>query len=187
MLVVRPPPTITTNTNRYYLASVRGPQVVRGKQDEGWAPHVIEFMRKKLIGKQFKVRLEYKKNISVFGEGAHPPASNEANGDMYFVSLLDANKKNCIIEAVEAGMLKVLANTGGADSMNERSRDFDLLMEAEAVAMAAGKGIHLGEEKAPKMPVRIDSIQSCRCSNRIVRRVEGFCSFKSSLLASSSS
>eukprot|EP00392_Amoebophrya_sp_AT5.2_P007904 g7923.t1 len=143
---------------RYYLASVRGPQVVRGKQDEGWAPHVIEFMRKKLIGKQFKVRLEYKKNISVFGEGAHPPASNEANGDMYFVSLLDANKKNCIIEAVEAGMLKVLANTGGADSMNERSRDFDLLMEAEAVAMAGGKGIHLGEEKAPKMPVMTELI-----------------------------
>ncbi|CAD7961464.1 unnamed protein product [Amoebophrya sp. A120] len=148
------------NERRYYLASVRGPQITRGgNNQDGWGPAVVEYMRKKCIGKQFKVRLEYKKNISVFGEGnAHPPASNEKTGDMYFVTLTDANKKNIAVEAVESGMLKVLANSGGAESMNERSRDFDALMEAEQAAILASKGMHAGEEKAPKQPVYTELI-----------------------------
>ncbi|CAD7971719.1 unnamed protein product [Amoebophrya sp. A25] len=132
---------------RYYLASVRGPQRL-----SPWNAPCIEFLRKKCIGKQFKVRLEYKKNISVFGEGAHPPPSNEETQELYFVSLLDSSKKNVIVDAVEAGMVMLQQNMGGPDSMNERSRDFDALQEADAVARAGMKGQHGGDAKAPKPP-----------------------------------
>ena len=74
---------------RYYMASVRAPR----NDPQQWSLAGLEFMRKKAIGKQVKIRLEYKKNISIFRkEDPHantPPPSDEATGDMYFVSVHD--------------------------------------------------------------------------------------------------
>jgi len=138
----------TRDEKRYYLSSVRAPQGARSanEKEKCFSEAAIEFMRKKCIGKLFKVRVDYKKNISVFQKaganntmvGNTPPPSDEATGDMYFVSLYDAHDQNPAIEAIREGLLQVIAPRG-AESQNERSRDFDDMKTAEDESKESGK------------------------------------------------
>ena len=78
-----------------------------------------------------------------------PPPSDEKTGDLYYVSLLDAQKSNIVVECVREGWLEVEAPRGMADQLGERSRDYEELGSAQDAAKAAGVGRWAGEEKAP--------------------------------------
>lgn len=134
------------NEKRYYLASVRAPAV---KTEAGWAAVALEFMRKKCIGKTVQVRVEYKKNISVFAAagGAHPPPSDEKTGDLLFVSISDpATKANLVLDAIREGLLAVQQARTAIDGSSERARDYDEMVAAESEALEAKRGRHTGGE-----------------------------------------
>lgn len=92
-----------------------------------------EFLRKALIGKKVKVVPEYKRNFAA--EGA--PAM-----ERMFATVLYAGEKN-VAELLIGEGLGIVARTGQSD---ERSLHYEALIEAEAAATAAKKGLHSPSE-----------------------------------------
>lgn len=159
---------------RYYLSSLKAPALREeqaGTQAGKWRQQSIEYIRKKMIGKVFKVRLDYKKNFSQIKDASGaaiqgPAPSDEKTKDCYFVTVSDQNLKdkpvgnpatnekggmepilnlsgNAMLDAVRDGMVAAAPTFGGSeDAMSQRSRDFDLIVQCENAAKAEGKGIH---------------------------------------------
>nr|UST29521.1 maternal tudor protein [Callinectes arcuatus] len=130
---------------RYYLSGVRGLRQIplTGENRDLHEHHAavralgVEFMCERLVGKQCKVHLDFVKNVSVF-PGLKPPPSNEATGELYFVTVMDENRQNVAVEGVRAGVLTVAPPAATED----KTAAYVQLCEAEAAAKAAGAGMH---------------------------------------------
>jgi len=141
---------------RYYFSSVKAPtfaQEQQGAKPDGvWRAAGIEFLRKKLVGKTFRVKIDYKKNYAGIkaadGREIQGPAPTcEETKDVYYVTLHDLSPKdkqreNVLLDALEQGYLRLAQAYGGEDSLSQRSCDFSLLQDAEALAISGGKGLH---------------------------------------------
>ena len=99
-----------------------------------------ELLRKTLIGKKVKVTPEYKRNFAP--EGAPPQ-------ERTFASVLYGSDKN-VAELLIGEGLALVGRAGGGE---ERSEAFEALIEAEAAAIAAKKGLH-----SPTPPARAQNI-----------------------------
>ncbi|KAL1500074.1 hypothetical protein AB1Y20_012749 [Prymnesium parvum] len=112
---------------RLSLSSLRCPRM--GKEPEPYAAESKEALRKLLIGKKVVVKPEYKRTFAA--EGATPQ-------ERTFATVLYNSEKNAAEALVSEGLATV-ARHGQAD---ERSLHYEALLEAEAAAAAAKKGIH---------------------------------------------
>lgn len=122
---------------RIQFSSLRQPQAKDAKQ-AGYAAEAREFLRKRLVGKTVSVQMDYiKPKEGVFEEREYATVK-QGNKDADIGLLL-----------ISRGLATVQRHRRDDE---DRSPDFDRLMEAEAKAITEGKGIHSGKElPAPRM------------------------------------
>ncbi|MBW0476193.1 hypothetical protein O181_015908 [Austropuccinia psidii MF-1] len=114
------------------LSSIRLPRATDPKQG-GLAYDARELLRKRLIGKQVQVSVDYIK----------PKEGDYEEKECVTVKLPSAsNAANLLIER---GYATVFRHRIGED----RSQDYDLLMATEMKAHTEGKGLHSGQEFPP--------------------------------------
>ena len=127
---------------RFSLASLRCPRM--GREPEPYAVESKESLRKLLIGKKVKVTPEYKRTFPPQQEGG--PA-----GEARTFATVVMGDKNAGMEQLNSGLAVVMKH-GGAD---ERSKDFEAMLEAEEASRAAKKGMHATGD-APVSPAPTD-------------------------------
>ncbi|PFH32935.1 nuclease and tudor domain-containing protein [Besnoitia besnoiti] len=145
---------------RVYLASIRCPRAAganrtASKEEESIAFETKEFVRRKLIGKNVKVTVEYLREPLPSASGAMLPPASDEQGRMHFVSLWIPNSpkdtnavetKNCqnIAELLlQAGLARTIPHR--AD--DERAAEFDKYMELEQTAIQQKKGMHAPQQQ----------------------------------------
>lgn len=122
---------------RIQFSSLRQPQAKDAKQ-AGYAAEAREFLRKRLVGKTVSVQMDYIK----------PKEDNFDERE--YATVKQGNKDADIgLLLISKGLATVQRHRRDDE---DRSPDFDRLMEAEAKAASEGKGIHSGKElPAPRM------------------------------------
>lgn len=122
---------------RIQFASLRQPQAKDAKQ-AGYAAEAREFLRKRLVGKTVSVQMDYIK-----------PKEGDFD-EREYATVKQGNKDADIgLLLISRGLATVQRHRRDDE---DRSPDFDRLMEAEAKAIAEAKGIHSGKElPAPRM------------------------------------
>lgn len=126
-------------SKRFYLASVSAPRlgnVRKGVADEDFAAEAKEFLRKKLIGKKVKVRVEYERSA---------PAKAGDQSARAFVTIV-AGKSNVSELLIAEGLAKALPHR----VEDPRSLHYDALLNAEDAAKAAKKNLHSGKKPTKK-------------------------------------
>lgn len=131
---------------RIFLASVRQP-AARDAHLAGYAAEAREFLRKKLVGKNVRVRVDYIKPREGDFEEKHCATVYQirAGGG-------SSSKETGSIgeQLISKGLATVQRHRKDDE---DRSSEFDKLMAAEAVAISEQKGIHSGKEMpAPRIP-----------------------------------
>lgn len=122
---------------RIQFSSLRQPQVKDAKQ-AGYATEAREFLRKRLVGKTVTVQMDYVKAKEGDFDEREYATVRQGNKDADVGSLLIAR-----------GLATVQRHRRDDE---DRSPDFDSLMEAESKAIAESKGLHSGKElSAPRM------------------------------------
>lgn len=125
---------------RLHLSSIRQP-LVKDEKQAGYAHEAKELLRKRLVGKQVLVRIDYVKkepgsDDRVFASVRTTTGSKEARGAEVGEMLL------------QRGLATVMRHRAGDE---DRSPDWDKLMASENEAITAQKGLHSGKEStAPK-------------------------------------
>jgi staphylococcal nuclease domain-containing protein 1 len=119
------------------LSSIRQPRPSDPKQ-QGLQLEGKEFLRKKLIGKQVLVTIDYVK-----------PAEGDFESRECATVRLLPSLQNVSELLVERGYCSVLRHR---QSDNQRSSDYDQLMAAEMKAIQDKKGLHSGKE-SPSFPL----------------------------------
>ncbi|SPO22182.1 related to transcriptional coactivator p100 [Ustilago trichophora] len=122
---------------RIQFSSLRQPQAKDAKQ-AGYAAEAREFLRKRLVGKTVSVQMDYIK-----------PKEGDFD-EREYATIKQGNKDADIgLLLISKGLATVQRHRRDDE---DRSPDFDRLMEAEAKAVSEGKGIHSGKElPAPRM------------------------------------
>ncbi|TKY87388.1 hypothetical protein EX895_004065 [Sporisorium graminicola] len=122
---------------RIQFSSLRQPQVKDAKQ-AGYAAEAREFLRKRLVGKLVSVQMDYIK-----------PKEGDFD-EREYATVKQGNKDADVgLLLISRGLATVQRHRRDDE---DRSPDFDRLMEAEAKAVTEGKGIHSGKElPAPRM------------------------------------
>lgn len=116
---------------RLHLSSIRQP-VVKDERQAGYAHEAKEFLRKKLVGKQVSVRIDYMKK--------EPGAD-----DRVFASVKDSKGVELGEMLLQRGVATVMRHRAGDE---DRSPDWDKLMVSESEAINTQKGLHSGKEMA---------------------------------------
>ncbi|KAI0700878.1 hypothetical protein BC835DRAFT_1404699 [Cytidiella melzeri] len=140
---------------RIQLSSTRAPKVSDPKQAY-YAQEAREFLRKKLIGKHIKVRIDFVR-----------PKEGEFD-ERECASVYFGNASSNVAEQlIEKGLASVVRHRRDDE---DRSPDYDKLMAAEQVAVSEARGIHSGKElPAPKQPLNISE-----ANHRATPFVNGF-------------
>nr|CEL65707.1 TPA: Staphylococcal nuclease domain-containing protein 1 [Neospora caninum Liverpool] len=140
---------------RVYLASIRCPRAAgvgktASREEESIAFETKEFVRKKLIGKNVKVFVEYLREPLPSASGAALPPASDDQGRMHFVSLWIPNSpkdtdptqtkngQNIAELLLQAGLAKTIPHR--AD--DERAAEYEKYLELEQVATQQKKGLH---------------------------------------------
>ncbi|KAE8270070.1 hypothetical protein A4X09_0g2273 [Tilletia walkeri] len=125
------------NERRIQLSSVRQALIKDSKQ-AGYANEAREFLRKRLIGKNVIVQIDYIK-----------PKDGDFD-ERHYATVRSGGKETNIAELlVQRGLATVQRHKRDDE---DRSPEYDRLMEAEASAMAEQRGLHSGKESpAPRM------------------------------------
>jgi len=136
---------------RVSLSSVRAPRAggrdgpssgdAEAVKNAHYAAEGKELLRRTLIGKKVKVVPEYKRNFAP--EGAPPQ-------ERTFASVSYGGSDKNVAELLIGEGLALANRAGGGE---ERSEAFEALIEAEAAAIAAKKGLH-----SPSPPARAQNI-----------------------------
>ncbi|AFR93247.2 nuclease domain-containing protein 1 [Cryptococcus neoformans C23] len=125
---------------RVQLSSVRGPKGVDAKQTY-WANEAKEFLRKRLIGKNVNVHVDYVK-----------PKEGDFE-ERECVTIRYGNQNNNIAEQlIEKGLATVLRHRRDDE---DRSLELDKLIVAEQTAQTEGRGVH--STKDVSMPRIVDA------------------------------
>jgi len=122
---------------RFSLSSVRAPKL---KEQPEFANEAKEVLRKNLIGKKVKVVPEYRRHFEVDGG---------ATVDRVFGTVIYNGDKNAAQTLIAEG----LASVARHGQPEERSLHYEELLEAEAAATSAKKGVHSGAPPARSAPI----------------------------------
>ncbi|SPC67296.1 related to transcriptional coactivator p100 [Ustilago sp. UG-2017b] len=122
---------------RIQFSSLRQPQAKDAKQ-AGYAAEAREFLRKRLVGKTVLVQMDYIK-----------PKEGDFDEREYATVKQGKQDADIGLLLISKGLATVQRHRRDDE---DRSPDFDRLMEAEAKAVSEAKGIHSGKElPAPRM------------------------------------
>lgn len=122
---------------RIQFSSLRQPQAKDAKQ-AGYAAEAREFLRKRLVGKTVSVQMDYVK-----------PKEGDFDEREYATVKQGKQDADVGLLLISKGLATVQRHRRDDE---DRSPDFDRLMEAEAKAASEAKGIHSGKElPAPRM------------------------------------
>ncbi|PWY98567.1 hypothetical protein BCV70DRAFT_201888 [Testicularia cyperi] len=122
---------------RIQFSSLRQPQVKDPKQ-AGYAAEAREFLRKRLVGKNVTVQMDYIK-----------PKDGDFDEREYATVRQGKQDADVGLLLISRGLATVQRHKRDDE---DRSPEFDRLMEAEAKAASESKGIHSGKElPAPRM------------------------------------
>ncbi|KAF9465009.1 hypothetical protein BDZ94DRAFT_1281658 [Collybia nuda] len=140
---------------RLQLSSTRGPKLSDPKQ-AFYAQEAREFLRKKLIGKNVKVNIDFVR-----------PREGEFDERECATVHYGGQNANIAEQLIEKGLASVVRHKRDDE---DRSSEFDKLMVAEQAAVAETRGIHSGKEvPAPKQPLNISET-----STRAAQFLNGF-------------
>lgn len=140
--------------NRISLSSVRQPKPSDPAQAP-FAPEAKEFLRKKVIGKHVKVTID----------GKRPASEGFDEREMATVTF---GGTNLALALVEIGYLSVIRHRRDDE---DRSDDYDALLQAEEVARKGGKG--MWSQKPPKAKPVLDyseSVQRAKIHASVMQR-----------------
>ncbi len=135
---------------RIFLASVRQPPA-REQQLAGYGAEAREYLRKKLVGKHVRVRVDYvKPRDGDFDEKVCATVHQvRAGGGTSGKAGSDASA-SLNEQLVARGLANVQRHRKDDEA---RSSEFDALMTAEATALTEQKGLHSGKESTlPRIP-----------------------------------
>ncbi|TDL26266.1 transcription factor [Rickenella mellea] len=126
---------------RIQLSSTRAPKTSEPKQAY-YAAEAKEFLRKKLIGKNVKVHVDYIR-----------PKEGEYDERECATVRYGGQNVNVAEQLIEKGLATATRHRRDDE---DRSSDYDKLMAAEQAAVADARGVHSGKEQpAPKQPINI--------------------------------
>ncbi|GAX85627.1 hypothetical protein CEUSTIGMA_g13042.t1 [Chlamydomonas eustigma] len=134
---------------RIQLSSLRAPRMAT--RDRPADPHAVEakeFLRKKLVGREVEVKMEYTRKVPAAGElgpGAGSTDRELVFGNIETVPDKGEEKQNVSEMVVARGFAQVVRHR----SDEERSHVYDKLLECEELAKQAKRGIHSNKEPAP--------------------------------------
>ncbi|KAK0535582.1 hypothetical protein OC835_002326 [Tilletia horrida] len=119
------------NERRIQLSSIRQ-ALIKDPKQAGYANEARDFLRKRLIGKTVTVQIDYIK-----------PKDGDFD-ERHYATVRSGGKETNIAELlVQRGLATVQRHKRDDE---DRSPEYDRLMEAEAAAMAEQRGIHSGKE-----------------------------------------
>lgn len=133
---------------RVNLSSIRAPKpATRDRAADPWAAEAKEFLRKKLIGKQVQVKLEYTRKVPL--SSAESAATGEAErvmqfGNIELVAEKGEDQKNVSELIVARGFATVVRHR----SDEERSGVYEQLIQLEELSKQGKKGLHGTKEPA---------------------------------------
>jgi len=130
---------------RVQLSSIRAPRpAMRERPSEPHGNDAREFLRKKLIGKEVTVKMEYNRKIQPMPGAEAAPAGEERVLSFGNVELNDktTDDRNAAEMAVARGYASVIRHR----SDEERSSVYERLLELEEMAKSAKRGIHSSKE-----------------------------------------
>lgn len=146
---------VAPDERRVSLSSLKAPRLGnprREEKDAPWAWEAKEHLRRALIGREVHVAVDYTRAGAVQEDAAgRPLAGGAAAPDRVFGTVTLETKKgeavNVAVGLLEAGYAEVVKHRAEED----RARDYDRLLEAEAAARSGKKGLHSakGAEGAP--------------------------------------
>ncbi|KAK0561522.1 hypothetical protein OC861_005770 [Tilletia horrida] len=126
------------NERRIQLSSIRQ-ALIKDPKQAGYANEAREFLRKRLIGKTVSVQIDYIK----------PKEGDFEERTYATIRTLSGKETNIAELLVQRGLATVQRHKRDDE---DRSPEYDRLMEAEAAAIAEARGIHSGKESpAPRM------------------------------------
>mmetsp|Transcript_6774 Transcript_6774/g.14968 ORF Transcript_6774/g.14968 Transcript_6774/m.14968 type:complete len:971 (+) Transcript_6774:79-2991(+) len=131
---------------RVQLSSLRAPRMsTRDRPADPWATDAKEFLRKRLIGREVEVKMEYTRKVPAAGEVGPSPADRElAFGNVETVPEKGEEKQNVSEMIVARGFAQVVRHR----SDEERSCVYERLLECEELAKSSKRGIHSTKEPA---------------------------------------
>ena len=139
---------------RVQLSSIRAPRPgVRDRPPEPHGNEAREFMRKRLIGREVAVKMEYTRKVPALGGGGGGDGGDGgaervlAFGNVELMGAKDSDDKNAAEMAVARGFAAVVRHR----TDEERASVYERLVELEAAAKAAKRGVHSAKE-APAAP-----------------------------------
>ncbi|KAH9054184.1 transcription factor [Lactarius vividus] len=140
---------------RIQLSSTRGPKLSDSKQAY-YAQEAREFLRKKLIGKNVKVHVDFIR-----------PREGEYEERESATIRFGNQNVNIAEQLIEKGFASVVRHRRDDE---DRSPDYDKLMAAEQTAASEGRGIHSGKEQpTPRPPLNLSE-----ASSRAAQFLNGF-------------
>lgn len=148
---------------RVNLSSIRAPLLrSQNEKPESYARDAKEFLRKRLIGRQLNVSMEYSRKVPVGGQAAQAAGTADSRvmdfGSVFLESPSktegdDATSMQSTAGGQQAGynVAEMVVSHGYARvvrhrEFEERSNYYDVLLTAEAKANASKKGIHSQKE-----------------------------------------
>lgn len=148
---------------RVNLSSIRAPLLrSQNEKPESYARDAKEFLRKRLIGRQVNVSMEYSRKVPVGGQAAQAAGTADSRvmdfGSVFLVSPSktegdDTTSMQSTAGGQQAGynVAEMVVSNGYARvvrhrEFEERSNYYDALLTAEAKANASKKGIHSQKE-----------------------------------------
>lgn len=158
-------------SRRVYLASIRcmrpgGPNKAQPREEEAIALEAKELVRKKAIGKQVKVFLEYIKAPFTSATGGPSPPPSDSKGNMHFVSIYvgspkvlgvpqEGESQKVTEERRGQNVTELLLQAGLAKTIPHRAEDdqaekYDVYQTLEKEAQTAKRGCF-----APPQDVKI--------------------------------
>ncbi|KAF5838613.1 hypothetical protein DUNSADRAFT_2521 [Dunaliella salina] len=130
---------------RLQLSSLRAPRMgTRDRAADPYATDAREFLRKRLIGREVAVKMEYNRKVAPAGELVATPGEERvlSFGNVEIVPEKGEEKQNVGELVVARGFASVIKHRGE----EERSCIYDRLMEVENMARSAKRGIHSAKE-----------------------------------------
>ncbi|KAF8557589.1 hypothetical protein OG21DRAFT_1475362 [Imleria badia] len=126
---------------RLYLSSTRGPKLSDPKQ-AFYAQEAREFLRKRLIGKNVRVTVDFVR-----------PREGEFEERECATVRYGGQNSNIAEQLIEKGLAIVVRHRRDDE---DRSPDYDKFMAAEQAALTETRGIHSGKEQPPpKQPLNL--------------------------------
>lgn len=132
---------------RVQLSSIRAPRVgIRDRPPEPHGNEARDFLRKKLIGKEVNVKMEYTRKVQLTGGEGAPTGEDRvlSFGNVELLGAKDGEDKNAAEMAVARGFATVIRHR----TDEERSSVYERLIELEEAAKTAKRGVHSSKEVA---------------------------------------